>query len=149
MISEYRFLKVDYTSVVSWMPKTDYLRCNPSFYGQPRYDCVMVNVDGGKVMFARLVFMFTCTFQESVEPLALIQAFDAPTGTRSRKDRELGLYRVRARPRQQSEFIPLQSIIRGALLCQAGDEPDEFLVFDVADTDIFIRMKELRKQGYL
>lgn len=106
----------------------------------------MVNVDGGKIMFARLVFVFTCNFQDMVEPLALIQPYDAPTGVRSRQDRELGLYRVRSQPRQQSEFIPLQSIIRGALLFPDQDQPDEFFVMDLADTDMFIRMKKLREE---
>lgn len=109
----------------------------------------MVNMDGGKVMFARLVFVFTCNFQDMVEPLALIQPFDARTGIRSRQDRELGLYRVRSQPRQHSEFIPLQSIIRGALLFPDQDQPDEFFVVDVADTDMFIRMKNLRAEEYL
>lgn len=77
-------------------------------------------------------------------PIALIQPYDATTGRRTRKDKDLGFYRVRAKPRAACEFISVQSIVRGILLAQdPADEqkPDEFLIIDSVDTDMFLRMK--------
>ncbi|OJA17542.1 hypothetical protein AZE42_04203 [Rhizopogon vesiculosus] len=48
---------------------------------------------------------------------------------------------VRARPRAEAQFIPLQSIIRGALLVQ--DAYFDFLVVDAVDSDMFLRVKKM------
>lgn len=141
-------MKVKYTSAVSWDTATDYLRCNPRFHGRPRYDGVIVNI-GNKIIFAKLVFIFECRFEEVVEPLALVLPLDVPTGPRSRKDKDLGLHRVRAVPRIDCEFIPVQSIIRGAMLVQDQDTPDEYFVVDVVDTDMFMRMRTYHEEGLL
>lgn len=100
-------------------------------------------------MFAKLVLIFEYRFEEVVEPLALVWPLDAPSGPRSRKDKDLGLYRVRAVPRVDCEFIPVQSIIRGAMLVQDQDIPDEYLVVDVVDADMFMRLKSYREEGLL
>lgn len=141
-------MRVDFTSVVTYETETDYLRCNPKFHGNPRYDGVIINT-GQKVIFAKLVFIFEYSFEGITEPLALVWPLDAPTGPRSRKDKELGLIRVRAVPRVDCEFIPVQSIIRGAMLVDDPDAADEFFVVDVVDTDMFMRMKSYREDGHL
>ena len=68
---------------------------------------------------------------------------DAPIGHRSRKDKLLGLRRVKEQDRKKSEFISVHSIIRGAVLVPDFDKPNEFLVFDILDGDMKLRLNRL------
>ncbi|KAI6027992.1 hypothetical protein BKA83DRAFT_4462562 [Pisolithus microcarpus] len=38
-ITEYKYIKVNFKSVVDWCQYTDHLWCNPNFHGCSRYDC--------------------------------------------------------------------------------------------------------------
>ncbi|KAF7973288.1 hypothetical protein HWV62_15663 [Athelia sp. TMB] len=146
IISEYRFLKVDFAHAVDWRTAEDYLRCNPTFHGHPRYDSVIYPTDKGLV-FAQLILLFNCTVADATHSIALVQPYDEhiPASERPKKDRDLGLLRYRARRRKFSEFISVSSIIRGALLVQDPDVPDERFVVDVVDTDMFLRLQPLHR----
>ncbi|KAF7967708.1 hypothetical protein HWV62_33335 [Athelia sp. TMB] len=146
IISEYRFLKVDFAHAVDWRTAEDYLRCNPTFHGHPRYDSVIYPTDKGLV-FAQLILLFNCTVADATHSIALVQPYDEhiPASERPKKDRDLGLLRYRARRRKFSEFISVSSIIRGALLVQDPDVPDERFVVDVVDTDMFLRLQHLHR----
>ncbi|KAG1879750.1 hypothetical protein F4604DRAFT_1922961 [Suillus subluteus] len=82
VITECRFLKVNYESMVDWRQHTDYLRCSPKFYGRPHFNLGDITL-----------------------PLALVHLFDAPTGVWLQKDKHLNFYHVRARPWAQAEFF--------------------------------------------
>ena len=56
-------------------------------------------------------------------------------------DRELGLCRVRVK--QRPEFIPLRSIVRGAVLYKDPGKVSDYLAVDTVDSDMFLRLKEL------
>ena len=58
-IYECKYLTIKYESTVTWEVETDRLRCNLSFYGQPRYDAVIYNTETG-LTFAKLVYVFVC-----------------------------------------------------------------------------------------
>ena len=90
----------------------DYLCCTPNFGKdqQPRCDCDIVHTQKDPI-FACLVFAFSFQVEDQKHLFALIHAYDAPTGMLWRKDKDLGLIRVRARLRKDAEFIPVQSII--------------------------------------
>ncbi|KAJ7687097.1 hypothetical protein B0H17DRAFT_1302090 [Mycena rosella] len=141
-IVPFQFLKVHYESLSSWTSTTDYLRCNPKFQGHPRYDCVLINT-ADKPIFAKLLFPFSCTVEKKSHPFVLVLPMDAPIGHRSRKDKLLGLRRVKEQARKKSEFISVHSIIRGAVLVPDVDKPNEFLVFDILDADMKLRLKRL------
>ncbi|KAG1861785.1 hypothetical protein DFJ58DRAFT_744178 [Suillus subalutaceus] len=139
-VTEYRFLHVNYESLVDWKQNTNYLRCSPQFFNTPHYDCVFIRTQNG-VILGRLVFLFQCAIGNDLFPLALIHPFDAPTGPRLRQDKQLNLFRVRAQPRTKAEFFSVQSIIRGALLVQdSGGNPLDYLVVDTVDTDMFLHV---------
>jgi hypothetical protein len=117
------------------------------FFGAPRFDCVFIETTE-KVILGQLLFLFECTVGNTVLSLALIHPFDAPTGVRLRKDKDLVFFRVRAKPRLQAEFFSVRSIIRGALLVPDGSH--DYLVVDTVDTDMFLRVKALHlKAGHL
>ena len=74
-ITEYMLMKVGYESIINWEIKTDYLRCNPKFHGNPRYDFVIVELPCGRV-FAWLACIFICRIGRCDYRLVLIQALD-------------------------------------------------------------------------
>ncbi|KAG2134077.1 hypothetical protein DEU56DRAFT_950207 [Suillus clintonianus] len=79
MITEYQFLKVNFESFVDWRVSTDYLRCAPTFHGSPRYDCVILQTDT-RIIFGKLMLIFTCTVGEVQYPITLILPYDRPVG---------------------------------------------------------------------
>ncbi|KAG6325759.1 hypothetical protein ID866_13331, partial [Astraeus odoratus] len=107
-IQEYCFVKVNYESVVDWTLATDYLRCSPSFHGVECYDCASIHtVDKNQVkkyIFVQLLFIFQYTVGNHTLNLALVQPLDAP------------------------KFIPLQSIIHGALIVPDFSHANNFLL---------------------
>ncbi|KAG1893170.1 uncharacterized protein F5891DRAFT_1196801 [Suillus fuscotomentosus] len=109
-ITEFRFLWVNYESMVDWRMHQDLLRCSPKFYESPRFDCVIVKTTG-KPFIARLVYLFGCSIGNTHFPLALIHPYDAGIGIHRRWDVDLGLWRVRAKPWSSSEIISVWLII--------------------------------------
>lgn len=139
---EYKLLKIKYENLVTWKESTDYLRCNPNFFRHPRYDSVIVQTVQG-LIFARLVCLINCVIEGKSYPTALIQPCDAPVGRLYRKDIDLRMTRVRAKPRRNSEFVSVRTIIRGAVLVPDFDKEDEYLVMDVLDADMFLRVRKM------
>ncbi|KAG1785854.1 uncharacterized protein HD556DRAFT_1450294 [Suillus plorans] len=143
-ITEFRFLRINYESLVDWCMHQDLLRCSPNFYGSPRYDCVMVNT-ANTPFFARLVYMFSCLVGSTEFPLALIHPYDVGiANSRRRRDNDMGLWRVRAKPRSSSEIISVRSIVRGAALARNPETDGDYFVIHTVDTDMFLRVKALQ-----
>lgn len=140
-ITECRYLKSYYDSLVDWKLQIDKLRCNPNFHGRPRFDCVLV-YGGDNYFFARLLFLFTYKFRGTTFPIALIQPFSAVHPKR-KKDRELRLHRVRPKTPGDTMFIPARSIRRGAFLVPGLDHPNDLVVVDVIDSDMFLRIRTI------
>lgn len=126
---------------------TDKLRANPQFHSRPRYDYVLVDAGGGKHFFAQLLYMFGIYVQKQTHHFALILPLDVliPRSEQPKVDKAFQFTRVRSRPRSNSAFIHVESIVRGAVLIPAHDcaYNDEFLVFDQLDEDFWMRMKSL------
>ena len=98
-------------------------------------------------IFARLLFIFICKVDDTEYPLALIHPHDEPIEKYPEKDADLGFYRVQATSQKKSEFIFLDSMIRGALVVEDYDTENQFFVVDVVDSDMFLRMQELLASG--
>ena len=135
-------LKVNFNSYADWQQRTDILQCNPNFRGNARFDCAIVQTTNGFI-FAKLVFLFECTIEDTPYSFALIHPYDAAIGPRRQKDTDLGFYRVHAKPRQSSEFISVRSIVHGALLVEDFERAGDHLVMDLVDSDMFLRLKAM------
>jgi len=144
-LMEFRFIKAQYESKVTWKTDTDYLRCSPKYYNNPRYDCVLLNTNNGPI-FSRLVFVFTITLDGKNYPIALIQAYERPhsiSATLHKKDKDLGFLRLQQRKENQVEFVWAQSIIRGAVVVPAYDDKNHSIVFDILDADMALRVMDI------
>ncbi|KAG1890746.1 uncharacterized protein F5891DRAFT_1131606 [Suillus fuscotomentosus] len=118
-ITEYRFLKVNYESLVDWRTEAS-------------------------IIFAQLLMVFTCMVGDVQYPIVLTLPYDQPVGARPWKDKDLDFWRVKAKPRVSAEFFLVQSIIHGCVLVEDSSRPNEALVVDTLDTDMFLRIKEIR-----
>ncbi|KAJ3965203.1 hypothetical protein EV361DRAFT_671744, partial [Lentinula raphanica] len=106
------------------------------------YDSIIFNAGIGQPIFAQLRYLFLITVADIAYPIALVQPYKV-IQARSTTDKDLGLLRVRKQ--RDTEFISVRSIIRGAVLIPASDDPlkiDEMLVWDALDGDMFLRVKE-------
>lgn len=124
--------------MANWGDSIDYLRCNKSFFGHPRFDHVIVATEGGS-FFAQLLSLFKIQVDTHSHSVALVRVYGQPSGRTRRKDRDLGLYRVQVKSNPY-QVISIGSIVRGALLVADPDNPDEHFVVDTIDGDMFLRM---------
>jgi len=142
-IMEYRYMKVKYESVVDWHPKTDYLQCNPKFNNRPRYDFVIVNSPRG-CYFAQLVSIFVCCVNGHDYHLTLVQPLAKnPRAPARSVDRHLSIYRWHIQPRNRCEVIPLERIVRGAVLIADTRYAGDYFVVDTLDADMFMRVGDM------
>jgi hypothetical protein len=129
---------VSYESRITWKAVTDYLRCSPRFFDAPRYDYALINTAQG-VLFAQLVFVFSIQLSETIYPMALIQGFTP--ATRLQKDKDLRFLRLKKL--KKTELIFARSIIRGAVLLPAGDTDGDYIVYDLTDQDMCMRIQKI------
>ncbi|KAF6759534.1 hypothetical protein DFP72DRAFT_1100990 [Ephemerocybe angulata] len=148
-IRAFRSIEIFFTSEETWDIESNILRCSPSFYRRPRYDAIMLN-DGGSIVIARLLSLFVVYPNDdpaSEVPLALIIPYDTSVpASLKRQDRKLGLYRVRQGLQPKPEFIFARQIIRGTVLVPADENGQDFFIFDVLDSDMFLRVRTM--SGY-
>jgi hypothetical protein len=123
------------------------------FNGAERYDCVIIN-NKPRDYFARLLFVFTCTLKASEDiiipgnhdsitvPIALVQPFSEVSSLR-KKDKDLCLHRLQAKPRANAVFVPARSIYRGAYIIPESPDEATSLVVDVVDSDMFLRIRQM------
>ncbi|KAI6030769.1 hypothetical protein F5J12DRAFT_779833 [Pisolithus orientalis] len=124
LITEYRYLKVNYKSSVDWKVITDHLRCNPSFYGQPQYDCTLIQLMETDTAFVHLISIFTCDVPGvgSIS-LTFVQLLTAKVGGTHQIDIDLWLICIKAAPCNNPIFIPIQSILHGAVVAPDPSHP--------------------------
>ncbi|KAG2018372.1 hypothetical protein CC2G_007806 [Coprinopsis cinerea AmutBmut pab1-1] len=148
LIHEFCFIRTFYECRVTWEMAVNLLRCNPDYQHHARYDAALLNTDEYIGNFARLVSVFTINVPELQRPLplAFLEIYDGPvTSAQRRRDSELGLFRVCRKPRSGGHFAVVSAslITRGALLVPAfGEKEENYLVFDVSDGDMFLRVKD-------
>jgi len=120
----------------------DIIYCSPRFHDRERRDFVIVQTTSGCI-FAQVLLIFSCSVADRIFTISLVQPLDAPIRTPPIKDRDLGLRRVRARPK--TKFIFARSILRGAPLIQDFDKAGDYFVMDVVDHtgDLFLRCNEI------
>ncbi|KAI6022327.1 hypothetical protein PISMIDRAFT_114155, partial [Pisolithus microcarpus 441] len=135
-------LKVNYELLADWKVTTDHLRCSPSFYGQPWYDCALIQLTESETVFVHLISIFTCNIPDigSIS-LAFVQPLTAKIGGICQIDVNFCLIRVKAVPRSNPIFIPIQSIIRGVVVVPDPSHSSKFWVINHIDADMFLHME--------
>ncbi|KAG1808131.1 hypothetical protein EV424DRAFT_1574699 [Suillus variegatus] len=91
------------------------------------------------IIFGKLMLIFTCTVGDVQYPVTLVLPYDRP-------DKDFQFWRVKRKPRASAEFFSVHSIVRGCMIVEDVSRPDEFLIVDTIDTDMFLRMQDIRSQ---
>ena len=137
---------MEYESTVTWKNITDYLRCSPQFHHNPRYDGIMIHTLNGP-FFGKLLLVFTIKIEEKEHCFAYIQSFNVLRNP-STVDKSLGLLRVYSPASSPYEFIPIESIIRGAFIVSDNNKPGQAFVLDVIDPDMYLRLQKFFDKYY-
>jgi len=139
-------MRVSYQSMIDWRLTTDLLRANPDFHHRPRYDYVIIQASDTEVMFAQILYIFGVTINNTEEHVALVLPFDeTPDRQHCERDEALRFTRVQARHRSKATLVHVESIVRGAVLVKdfEAEHGDEYIVMDVLDADLWLRMKSV------
>ncbi|KAJ7279080.1 hypothetical protein C8J57DRAFT_1059214, partial [Mycena rebaudengoi] len=59
-IRPFRCLYLHYQSLEDWTDCRNILRCHPRYFGHPRYDCVLINMDSSDMVCACLRGLVAC-----------------------------------------------------------------------------------------
>lgn len=95
-------------------------------------------------MFARLVLVFVCRVGERDFHLALVQSLEKKTRAPTKIiDKNLSIIRWHIRPRNRCEVIPLNCIVRGAVLVADKGYSGDYFVIDTLDEDMFLRVNKM------
>ena len=135
-IFEYCYLKVSFTSEVTWQIEINHLCCNPNFNNKPHYNYVLVSTPNG-VIVAQLLFIFTTATNDRIDPWVLVQPLDAQVPQPSTREKNCQLFQICAKPCTSSCFILAKSIIHGVIIIPTYIKEGDFYIFDLLDDDIF------------
>ncbi|KAI5823796.1 hypothetical protein K523DRAFT_333657 [Schizophyllum commune Tattone D] len=121
-----------------WRELRDMVRCNPCFFGEARYDCVLLDYNQADLFFGRLRSLIRVALPSGrcVE-LAIIHPFTRSTWKpRTQWDGA----RIYSESRN-AEFVPMDRVVRGALLAPAFGQSRKELHYlvDALDSDMFLR----------
>ncbi|KAF6743705.1 hypothetical protein DFP72DRAFT_113420 [Ephemerocybe angulata] len=156
-VAMYQRLTVDYTSVEDSTTVVDILRMNRDFHHRVRYDCALFEIKTGQYIIGRLLTVLglpaaiSQNKRQGEVQYAVVIPFDARVTTdrhpeailNQKRCSELRMKQIRSRRIQDSVILPVESIVRGALVVQDSGSPfpEDHLVMDVVDPDFFLRMR--------
>ncbi|KAJ7210005.1 hypothetical protein GGX14DRAFT_565809 [Mycena pura] len=141
-VQSFRAVHLEFQSRVDWSPQRDILRCSPSFFGHPRYDCVLFNAEEDPLSLARLVALLRCKVPDGRSfDLAFVRRFK---NSKWRPRTDWKGCRV-VEEASKSAFLPLEHIARGAFLARAWGTTRTNLFFplDTVDDDMFLRLNNI------
>ena len=128
------------------METPEYIRANPSFHHQPRYDTVLAQMPNGVHVFARIHLFFQCQACGKTWNIALVTLFKT---LESPDDSRIRLRLVREDV--DSSFLDVNWIIRRVFLCKLYGSVHEwvnaserdFWVNDLIanDADMYLRLQ--------
>lgn len=137
----FQYIKVNFELVINWRITTDILQANPNFHSHPHYNYVLIQMETGSCLFAKLCYIFQMELDKSAYNMALILPMDIPIIRKENDSRQsahdLHLKWIQAHLSANTVIIPIDCILRGALLVEGGSQYlDEYIVMDVIDVDM-------------
>ncbi|KAA1474760.1 hypothetical protein DENSPDRAFT_906474 [Dentipellis sp. KUC8613] len=140
-IYPFQCIELKFQSREDWKEGRDLLRCNPSFNGQPRFDCVMINTEHA-ASYGRLQFIFICRLPSGTElDICLIRDLEPSTWKPRTKWDGCRVFRE-----GKLMFVLAKYLIRGCHMIPAFDSPSTtkyFYLNDLIDGDMFLRCEKM------
>ncbi|KAJ7221503.1 hypothetical protein GGX14DRAFT_669953 [Mycena pura] len=138
MIRQFQCLYISYQSQEDWRPARDIIRCNASFHGRERFDCLLVNMTDPGLHFARVQALIRTKLPSGREfDAAIVRMFET---SRWKPRTKWAGCQIRDESKDYT-ILSLDYVVRGALMAPvslAANEPSHYLV-DTVDADIFLR----------
>lgn len=134
-VKQYQCIYLKYRSLENWQEKEDILRCNPDFFGRPRYDCVVINTE--PISFGRIHALFTFKSRSrNSYNIALITYLEPSTWKPKTKWEGCQVFKESGR----AEFVFAEYLVRGCHMIPAFDKSGRmFYLNDLVDPDAFLR----------
>ncbi|KZV79960.1 hypothetical protein EXIGLDRAFT_817958, partial [Exidia glandulosa HHB12029] len=137
-----RCIYMTYSSVEDFRAARDILRCNERWYGNPRFDSALISGDN-RLNFARVHLAFKCKLiDNSIYEFVAVTHFKPSSWKPRTVWSGCHVYDEKA----TLDIIPLDNLIRGALMCPSSGAPvlkkAHYLV-DCIDSDMFLRVHDL------
>ncbi|KAI0313191.1 hypothetical protein OF83DRAFT_1065930, partial [Amylostereum chailletii] len=129
---------LEYQSQEDWTSACDILRCNASFHGRERHDCVLVNDDSPHLSCARLCALLRCTLHAGKSCDVAVVTLLHPDSWKPRTFwSNCRVYKEVEEP----VFVLPQFFIRGAHMIPAFgcNHPQRFILNDLIDPNMFLR----------
>ncbi|KIJ24675.1 hypothetical protein M422DRAFT_194394, partial [Sphaerobolus stellatus SS14] len=133
-IIQFQCLYLKYCSLEDWHEKKDILHCNPNFYGEPQYDCIVINTN--PISFGQLQGIFTYKGEnQKCCTVALVSAFQ--TSKWNPKTRWEG---CQVFEEKGYHFILLKYVLRGChMIPVLNNNGKLFYLNDLIDGDTFLQ----------
>jgi hypothetical protein len=131
-IIPHKCIYIHYTSLEDWKNERDIARCNPSFHGCPRYDCIIVNTN--PVSYARLLFVFSCVLRSGqIIDMAVVQWLKEAKWKPKTHWKNCQVFEENGR-----SIIFLKYVVRACHMIPTFDGPDKsYYLNDMVDGDMF------------
>lgn len=148
MVQIYPFhcVEISYQSADDWSLAWDILRCNPDFFHAPRYDNMLLNIEGEDLCPAWLVMAFQAKLAGLGHflDLALIQRYRR---TKNWKPRTIWHGCQVFSEDKNVSFISLQYAIWGCVMVPAFGSSTRkgsmYYIFDCLNSDMFLRVNDI------
>jgi hypothetical protein len=137
-VKQFKNVSLKFQSLEDWTEGQDIMRCNASFHGEPRFDCVIIHDDAPDLSVARLCDLFRCSLPSGKEiDLALVRRFSC---SRWKPKTVWSGCRVLDED-MESSLVSMDYVLRGALVCPVSQHEDEktHYFIDTVDADMFLR----------
>ncbi|KAF8577038.1 hypothetical protein K439DRAFT_1622385 [Ramaria rubella] len=131
-IIQYKCVYLRHQSQETWQSLQGIVRCNPSFQGQPRYDCVIINTE--PATYAHLHFVFRCFLNSGAEDIAPISLFkDSWWSPKTQWDG------CRIFEEKEYTFVQVKYLARACHMVPIVDKKVErYCLNDLIDSDMFL-----------
>ena len=134
-------MNCNFISLDDGQPQVDIVRCNPSFFGKPCWDTIIVKTELGD-SFARLHSIFEAHDPQCNQVWQLARITWCVPSPNSQQDRLVGQQRIHEA--SQGHFIPLASIVRACHTIPTYDDHSNCASYinDLVDTDMYLRLNK-------
>ena len=130
----YNCIYLYYKSLENWETLYDIVRCNPSFYDQPRYDCIIINTQ--PTTYARLQFVFRCFNDNNIgQDIIFVQFLKSSNWKPKTLWKNCQVFEERG-----YGFVLLKYVVRACHMVPTfGSKGQTYYLNDLVDKDMFLR----------
>jgi hypothetical protein len=126
---------IQYQSLENWEILQDIMRCNSSFHGQPRYDCVIINTE--PISYVQFCFVFRCILESGPQDIALVHRFKSSGWKPKTFWKNCQVFE-----RHDYKFVSLKYCVRACQMISTFEpKSSRCYLNDIIDSDMFLHCR--------